>query len=148
MNSKHEFLGTYRKYTASEPAAPVVNLLIGRPADAKKLDGASIASVEAVLDTGAGTTCIPREVARLLGRGLRFRPVQVRTASGLKLSRALFLEVEAEGLLKREIFVIELESDLALVGRDLLNLKCVILDGLQSSWQVHSRSTGGEDAVD
>lgn len=131
------------RYSAeSSPAAPVVDVRVGNsigpPCEASQ--GFEV-RFEAILDTGAAISCVPAESLRRLGRGLDWKPVVIRGASGEQRARAVKVCLSIDGMVTRPMMVVELRSRKALIGRDVINEFCLVLDGRSRKW--HLDRTGG-----
>lgn len=98
-------------------------------------------SVEAIIDTGADRTCIPERVFIDLGLDFfAYRLVQAQGAVGPGAPRALYIaNIKIAKCTTRNIEVLGLDVNFALIGRDILNLHRVHLEGPQLLWSVDKK---------
>ena len=96
-------------------------------------------SVPAVIDTGADRTCIPRSVFAKLGElNFEYGEVGVQGAVGMVEKKQTFVvHLEFAKCDFLDLEVIALEEDFALIGRDLLNLHKILLNGPESEFRIH-----------
>lgn len=94
--------------------------------------------IEAVVDTGAVMSCIPKDVAEKLAEGgvihniRRFRGASGRT----QVSLSYYLNVSIASCDFQDVELLALDKEYALVGRDILNLHIVCFDGPGKTWRV------------
>jgi predicted aspartyl protease len=93
-----------------------------------------IVDVRMLVDTGADVSTIPRAVAEELGATVRSSGIRLQTYDG-NVSEAEVADVGVEvGLyVFRGTFVIS-ESDYGILGRNILNLLLLTLDGPRLFW--------------
>ncbi len=112
--------------TGYEPPAPVVQLSVSVPGS-----GESRLSRElwALCDTGADLSCLPNDLVRNLGL-VEVDEVTVAGYDGVRRVRSLFaVEIQVAELAPQVMRVVAINPSFAIVGRDLLNLICLNLDG-------------------
>ncbi|NET09168.1 MAG: hypothetical protein F6K16_31590 [Symploca sp. SIO2B6] len=99
-------------------------------------------AVDAIIDSGASRTCLPRSLIRALGDLIQGNPVEVRTCNGSKRVRTFFVDIEVEDVTFPRLEIIELpdERKHAMVGRDILNHFKLILDGPREKGGINCRS--------
>lgn len=94
--------------------------------------------IEAIIDTGAVMTCVPQKVLNKINTdNLEYGKKNVRGAIGeatqlttyfvnLKLAKCRFPDIE----------VIAINSDYAIIGRDIINSYRIVLDAPNGEWEV------------
>lgn len=115
----------YRRQIGSvdfTPPAPVVEVRI--------IDGSSVETVEALVDSGADATCIPERVAE----ALELQPISVLRvggADGGSEDRLVYRaeSIQFEGQTLGNVALIGLPVSYAIVGRDLMNRFVIRLEG-------------------
>jgi hypothetical protein len=92
-----------------------------------------------MLDTGASTTLVPRELIRELGEdNLLYIDVEV-FFPGLppETHKAYVIGLLIEGgCTFEELEVIPLDIDYVIIGRDVINRYKIVLDGPNNRWEV------------
>lgn len=97
-----------------------------------------VREVPAILDTGSDRTCIPMSVIAKLGELFEYGEVSVHGAVGVfekKPTYVVHLKFGQCDFLDQE--VVALDEEVALIGRDLLNLHKIILDGPRSRFRLY-----------
>jgi hypothetical protein len=99
------------------------------------------AEVDAIIDTGAAITCLPLRVIRQLNPDdLDYRKVTVRGPVGWTESRkAYIVHLKILRCEFRDLEVVGLDRDYALIGRDILNGYAITVDGPTQRWSVNAR---------
>ena len=88
-----------------------------------------------LLDSGADMTCVPKSITAALNTH-GFGSVDTVDFDGkLSTLRTCFLNVEYEGYNFGATEVIEINDDVGVIGRDLLNQHIIVLDGPGLAWE-------------
>ena len=116
----------------ASPAAPVTRVTIRNP-----IAGKSVTGVPLLIDTGADATLIPRAILPFLDiveDALEPTEYSLVGFDGVR-SPAVLVPVELEFLGRRlagEYLLIE--ANYGILGRDVLNLFCLVFDGPNEVW--------------
>jgi hypothetical protein len=119
------------------PAAPVATVSLRHPET-----GESLADVPMLLDSGADATLLPKSAIAALGlagTGERYRLVafdDTTTESEAVLAVLVFLNKTFRGRF------LEVESEVGVIGRNVLNRVRLLLDGPALNWQELPPTTG------
>jgi predicted aspartyl protease len=94
--------------------------------------------VEALVDTGAAMTCIPEKIIAQLDKDcLQYNVRTVTGATGQQENRCSYIvHLHIAECDFRDIEVIALDRDYALIGRDILNEYELTFDGPNKIWEV------------
>ena len=96
--------------------------------------GQTIADVRMLLDTGADVSVIPRAIAEALGVAVRPSGILLQTYDGNQTQAVVAdVSVEVGPYLFRGTFVVA-EADYGILGRNILNLLLLTLDGPRLLW--------------
>ena len=124
--------GSYGNLQSGHLRGPQMELLITGPAK----EGAHKV-VPAIIDSGSEVSLVPEAVIAELGRGLDYGIVTVRDVAGAqRLLRSYYLNVGLNGLKFPDIELLAVPQPYAVVGRDILNLFRVSLDGPRGTWEL------------
>lgn len=117
------------------PPAPVVQATVRN-----SQDGINASGISMLLDTGADVTLIPRSAAD--AAGIRIAEDQYYELMGFDgtISRAAAARMEMVflGRTFRGQFLLT-DQDWGIIGRDVLNLLAMVLDGPKLSWSLQQR---------
>lgn len=121
---------SYENAQTSDFPAPEAYIRLSNPVDSTKTT-----SLLGIVDSGATITCVPESKIANLGANLEYEFIEVYDANGNCCERKiysvnLFLEDQAF----EELQVIALPKSVALIGRDILNRKKVMLDASKDIW--------------
>jgi predicted aspartyl protease len=106
-------------------------------------EGGRSGKVKAFLDTGADRTFIPESIITRIGEeyfdyGVG---VEVKGAGTAKEDRPTYIvNLGFAGSEIRDIEVVSIESQYALIGRDILNKHTVVLNGRKDKWLLDIKS--------
>lgn len=97
-----------------------------------------IGDVEAVVDSGAVMTCIPVRVIESLNENeLEISTKIVSSATGNAIEKITYIvNIIFSNHEYKDIEVIPLEKNYALIGRDILNKHKINLNGPQKKWSI------------
>ena len=110
-----------------KPPAPVVRALVRGPTNLAS-------DVPLLVDTGADVSLIPLKVASVVGAQTHPSSAPIQSLGGEEMScLEADLTTEVLGYRFRGPFLI-MESDYGILGRNILNLLFVTLDGPNLSW--------------
>ncbi len=98
------------------------------------------AQTEAIIDTGASMTCLPRKLIDALGRdNLVYDELAVAGVIGMQHMRSFVVDMEIAKCTFTRIEVIEIEKEFALIGRDILNNYILTFNGPGLTWSVDAQ---------
>lgn len=112
------------------PPAPVAQVTVRNPANAK-----TVASIQMLLDSGADVTLLPQSVADEVGVEVAAGQTYDLMGFDGSISRAQVarLDMILLGRTFRGQFLL-IDQEWGIVGRDVLNLLALVLDGPQLTW--------------
>ena len=110
-----------------EPPAPLARAVVAGA-------GQTIADVRMLLDTGADVSVIPRAIAKELGVAVRPSGILLQTYDGHQ-TQAVVADVSIEiGPYRFHGTFVVAEADYGILGRNILNLLRLTLDGPRLLW--------------
>ncbi|NEO55749.1 MAG: clan AA aspartic protease [Okeania sp. SIO3B5] len=119
---------------------PQCNITVYNSGNAKQ---SKSISVDAIIDTGAAITCIPKSKLQRLNLILS-RTITMRDANGGSCDRNVyFAHITIAGSTFENYEVIEISDrkpphkNYALVGRNILNINKVVLNGVEQKWRLN-----------
>lgn len=93
--------------------------------------------VDAIVDTGALMTCIPESEIKKLGEALLYKLIIVRDFNGnTQRRKTYFIDISIADYEHKNIEVIAISKEYALIGRDILNQHKIILDAPNQRWSI------------
>lgn len=93
--------------------------------------------VNAIVDTGALMTCIPESSLRKLGGSLVYSTIIVKDINGnIQERKTYFINISIADYEYKNIEVLAIAKEYALIGRDILNQHKVILDAPNQKWSI------------
>lgn len=125
---------TYHNIQLSTEPSPAIQLHIYSP-----LDKNMKASVEAIIDSASPITCIPEELIDEIGAdNLEYEVINVRGATGRRTEmQTLIVNLRLASCNFRNISVLLIPKQYALIGRDIINKYKITLNGLKKEWEIH-----------
>lgn len=113
-----------------DPAAPVARALVRGPTGERRV------GVPLLLDSGADVTLLPRQLANDVGAPIQAANIPVFTYSGSELiCDVVELSIEVFRYRFQGAFLVT-EAEIGVLGRDILNLLVLTLDGPREFWTV------------
>lgn len=113
--------------------SPVALIEVSNPSNSTiRVEG-----IKAIVETGAGVTCIPESVIERLGP-LNYTVIRVRSPLDGKniISKKLHKVTIKFGEESHEVEVLSISRNYALIGRDILNQHKIILDAPNEVWSI------------
>jgi len=117
--------------TRFDPPAPVTAVMLRA-----EQNGATVSGVQMILDSGADVTLVPRSAISQLG--VTATPGRGYELRGFDGTRVLADAVELEMVVLKQTFkglYLLADGDYGIVGRDVLNHLCLLLDGPHLRWR-------------
>lgn len=122
----------YGTLQSTECLSPEIDIYAYSPSE-----GELVRRANAMLDSGAVMTCVPKWVIDRLGP-LTYSSVRVRLANGElrdAITAVIRIRVASHDIPNR-IEVVIIDKEYALIGRDILNRYRVMLDGPEERWSI------------
>lgn len=101
-------------------------------------------NVDAIIDTGAVISCIPKSTLQRLGNLILSRRISMRDANGgSHYRRVYWVHLTIAGSKFEKCEVIEIpdkkppRKSYAIIGRDILNTNKVVLNGVEQKWRLN-----------
>lgn len=113
--------------------SPIAWIKVSNPYSSKN----EVKNIKAILDTGAGKTCIPQSIIKELGSSV-YTTIKVRSPLDRNITTSIRLysvTIEFYGQ-KHEVEVFDIPRDYAIIGRDILNKYKIILDAPNGVWSI------------
>ena len=118
--------------THFDPPAPVASVKVRNPDN-----GATASGIRMLIDSGADVTLVPRSA--LVGVGIEMASVKHYELMGfdgtISQTPAVRLEMIFHGRTFRGQFLL-IDSDWGIVGRDVINLLSLMLNGPKQTWEL------------
>lgn len=122
----------YGTLQTSITPAPQTSIELSNPSNNSKS-----LQVDAIVDTGAVMTCVPESVIKQLGESLIYSTIQVRDANGnIQERRTYRINIRITDYEYKNVEVIPITKQYALIGRDILNQHKIILDAPNQKWSI------------
>jgi hypothetical protein len=113
---------------------PIIPIEFIAPHDNKRV------AVQAVIDTGAVSSCIPQQAVVSLGSNLEYGYVNVRGATGHMMLKAYQLNLKLGSLLFSNIKVVEIPQSYAIIGLDILSHTTLFFDGPSRTFKIWKKT--------
>ena len=113
--------------------SPIAWIKVSNPYSSKN----EVKNIKAILDTGAGKTCIPQSIIKELGSSV-YTTIKVRSPLDRNITTSIRLysvTIEFDGQ-ENEVEVIGISEDYAIIGRDILNQYKITLNGPEETWSI------------
>ena len=113
-----------------KPPAPIGTITITNPNTQKSLDA------QMIIDSGSDETCLPEGIIAQLGVGWLTSHKYVENFDGQIYSRTAFLaDIGHYGNKLEKRFFITVPGEIGLLGRDIINLYNLQLNGIDLRWK-------------
>ena len=124
---------SYGNLQTTTSIAPQASIKLSNP-----INSSQSCQVNAIVDTGAVMTCIPESAIKKLDKSLVYSKIQVREFNGnIQERKTYFINISIANYEHKNIEVLAIPKEYALIGRDILNQHKVILDAPNQRWSLN-----------
>ena len=121
---------SYGRLQTSTHLSPETSIQLYNP-----LNNSQNCRANAIVDTGAVMTCIPKSEIKKLGNSLIYNKILVRDANdNIQERKTYWINIVLAKEEYKNLEVIATSKKYALIGRDILNKHKVILDAPEERW--------------